>query len=337
MPVVLCLSGTGYRAALFAAGSLLRLAETGFLQPGLRLQAVSGGAIAAACLASGWARIQADGGSAAAVRREVLGPLRRLAARTLDGRSVVGGLLFPRSGSEWLAHTLDREICHGLQLGDLASDLDLTLGATALDDGSRVAFGSGARPRAARHAIVGGRVRLSEALCASMAWPPAVSALPLHGAQGEPLSLVDGSVADPLALAEAGESALVCDGAGVAAPVEGAGRGDQAGRMSELLLEAARAPAARAFCADLAHGRVAGAYWGLQSRTADYAADTGLVCPPGRALGLSLLPGRFAAVGAEDQERLVNWGYAICDLALRSGPAPALPMPAAFPFRDGGL
>jgi len=334
---VICLSGGGFRGALFAAGSLLRLAEAGIVRPGLRVQAVSGGALVAASLASAWVRIQAEGGSAAAIRREVVGPLRRLASRTLDGRSVVGGLLFPRSGGEWLSHHLDREICHGLLLGDLPADIDLTVGATALSDGGRVAFANLERPRAASWVVRSAQFRLSDAVCASIALPPAVGAVPVRDAQGEERLLVDGSLSDPLALADADGAVLTCDGAGAGYVPSMEARAEQAGRITELLLDSLRAPVARGFARELAEGRAHGAYWGLRSRTGDYPADTGLVCPPARAAALAAVPGRYAAVSPEDQERLINWGYAICDLALRSGPVPGLPMPAAFPFHDCGL
>ena len=334
---MVCLSGSGFRGALFAAGSLLRLADAGLLRPGLRVQAVSGGALVAACLAAAWTRVQAEGAGSAAIRREVIGPLRRLAARTLDGRSVVGGLLFPRSGAEWLSHHLDRELCHGLLFADLPPDMDLAIGATSLGDGARVVFANVDRPRPDARIVRSPQFRLSEAVSASIALPPGIGAVAARDAQGREGLLVDGALADPLALADAGEAALVCDGGGHGTSPASEARLDQAGRVNELLLEALREPAARTFRRDLSEGRTGGAYWSLRSGTGDYPVDTGLVCPPARAAALAALPGRYAAVPPEDQERLVNWGYAVCDLALRSGPCPALPMPAAFPFHDCGL
>ena len=32
------------------------------------------------------------------------------------------------------------------------------------------------------------------------------------------------------------------------------------------------------------------------------------------------------------QERLINWGYAVCDAALRKHVEPALAKPAGFPY-----
>jgi NTE family protein len=40
---------------------------------------------------------------------------------------------------------------------------------------------------------------------------------------------------------------------------------------------------------------------------------------------------------ADQQERLINWGYAICDAALRRHVDPAVARPAGFPFPAAGL
>jgi NTE family protein len=37
------------------------------------------------------------------------------------------------------------------------------------------------------------------------------------------------------------------------------------------------------------------------------------------------------------QERLINWGYAICDASLRSFFRPELPAPIAFPYPAAGV
>ena len=78
----LCLSGGGFRATLFHQGALRRLNEVGLLaRPDFRtVAAVSGGSIAAAALASAYARV---GGAGRPLSREVWDrevgePLRRL-------------------------------------------------------------------------------------------------------------------------------------------------------------------------------------------------------------------------------------------------------------------
>jgi NTE family protein len=37
------------------------------------------------------------------------------------------------------------------------------------------------------------------------------------------------------------------------------------------------------------------------------------------------------------QEHLINWGYAICDAAMRKWVDPALRAPAGFPYPTSGI
>src|SRR5438105_4892263 len=86
--LALCLSGGGYRAAIFHLGALSRLHEAGLLRRVERISSVSGGSIVAAWYAS---RLMRDGAGADAeshaqwcdaldFRHEVLEPFRAIAA-----------------------------------------------------------------------------------------------------------------------------------------------------------------------------------------------------------------------------------------------------------------
>ncbi len=340
----LCLSGGGYRAVLFNVGSVLRLAEAGLLGSTTRVCGVSGGAIVAGLLAVQWTRLANEAFSAAAVRRELVAPLRALASRTLDGRSVVGGLLFPRSLTEWVSHNFDRELFHGVQFGDLPDEPRLSIGASQLNSGTRVVFSNEARIRPGTISIGDPSYPVTDAVCASIAMPPAFLALRVSESDGSgeatAMQLADGSLCDPLALADAHDvrTLWVSDGAGALGTAPSLeGKVDQAMRANEILQHGLRLTPKHALLAALQGGRHAGAYWSLRATTADYPADTCLVCPPARAAELAALPTRFAAMNDDLQERLINWGYAICDIALRSWHDPALPRPAEFPYRDRGL
>ena len=46
---------------------------------------------------------------------------------------------------------------------------------------------------------------------------------------------------------------------------------------------------------------------------------------------------RLAAMDDTLQERLINWGYAICDIALRTWVDENAPAPGAFPFPSAGV
>ena len=83
-----------------------------------------------------------------------------------------------------------------------------------------------------------------------------------------------------------------------------------------------------------ASGRRAGTYWGIRGHVADYGLGDALSCPPERTAELASVPTGLEALPARLQERLVNWGYAICDTALRRHVDPALP-PGSFPYAGG--
>jgi NTE family protein len=51
---------------------------------------------------------------------------------------------------------------------------------------------------------------------------------------------------------------------------------------------------------------------------------------------LAGVPTRLAALGGGLQERLINWGYVMCDTALRAHVAPDQP-PGRLPYADAGL
>jgi NTE family protein len=60
-----------------------------------------------------------------------------------------------------------------------------------------------------------------------------------------------------------------------------------------------------------------------------------LTAPHERTVELAAIPTRLKRLSPEQQERLINWGYAICDTAIRRHfPQPVMPAPA-FPYAIG--
>jgi len=64
----------------------------------------------------------------------------------------------------------------------------------------------------------------------------------------------------------------------------------------------------------------------------DYQLATAFACPFARTLELANLPTRLKRMEPEIQERLINWGYAVCDAALRRHVEPGLSKPAGLPY-----
>jgi NTE family protein len=80
-----------------------------------------------------------------------------------------------------------------------------------------------------------------------------------------------------------------------------------------------------------------GAYWGIRTDIADYQLADALPCPHDRTMALAETPTRLKRMDDDLQERLINWGYAVCDAALRKHADPAIARPAGFPYPAAGV
>ena len=80
-----------------------------------------------------------------------------------------------------------------------------------------------------------------------------------------------------------------------------------------------------------------GVYVGIRSNIDDYALPGALPAPFDQTLALAEISTRLDGLPDELQERLINWGYAVCDAAMRRHVQPDLPAGGAFPYPDAGL
>lgn len=77
-----------------------------------------------------------------------------------------------------------------------------------------------------------------------------------------------------------------------------------------------------------------GGYWGIRTNIADYGLRDALPCPHGHTMALAGVPTRLAKVQGRVQERLINWGYAVCDAAMPRWVVPEAARPIGFPYPD---
>jgi NTE family protein len=75
-----------------------------------------------------------------------------------------------------------------------------------------------------------------------------------------------------------------------------------------------------------------GTYWGIRTNIADYHLPTAMNCPFDKTLILANTPTRLRRVDPLLQERIINWGYAVCDAAIRTHLNPELAKPKDFPY-----
>ena len=355
----LCLSGGGYRAMLFHAGSLWRLNEAGILARLNRVSSVSGGSIAAGQLAVAWPQLDfgANGVATAYVER-VVEPLRRLAGETIDRDSIVRGILTPGSIGEKIAAAYKRHLFGDRTLQDLPDEPRFVINATNLQSAVLWRFEKPYMRDYRVGSVPTPTVELATAVAASAAFPPFLSPvrLKLDDAAYQPGSgddlqrppfttdvvLADGGVYDNLGLETVWKryrTVFVSDGGGHIAEKEKLGTDwlRQFPRILSVIDNQVRALRKRQVLTSYQAGLRDGSYWGIRSHIGDYPLHDALPCDPLLTTRLADTPTRLAKMAPELQERLINWGYAVTDAALRAHIDPSLPAPTGFPYPASGV
>jgi NTE family protein len=357
--VGLCLSGGGFRAMLFHAGSLWRLNEAGYLPRLDRVSSVSGGSITAGVLALNWSELDFGAGSIAANYRDVVAaPLRRLAGRTIDVPAVLlAGLVPFVTINDRLARSY-RGLFGKHDLRDLPDRPEFVFDATSLQSGDLWRFSK----RAEGDWRVGSRLTpdtpLARVVAASSAFPPLLSparlsypAAGLEAGSDPTLSdtryrrkvrLVDGGVYDNLGLEAVWASCrqvLISDAGGhmpnVARPR--ALWPLQLLRVLQVIDNQVRDLRKRQAVLSYAEGQRTGAYWGIRSHVRDFGLPDPIAQPSDETVqALAGIPTRLAGLGAKVQERLINWGYGMADTALRAHIDPHQPA-GTLPYPEAGL
>jgi NTE family protein len=358
--IALCLSGGGYRAMLFHVGAIWRLNELRYLSRLERVSSVSGGSITAGALGLNWQRLQfEDDGFASNLDEQLVRPIRSLAGKTIDKGAIFGGIFTPGTISDKVAAAYRRHIFGSADLQDLPDRPRFVINATSIQTGSLWRF---SKPYMADYQvgmIRNPEVELAVAVAASSAFPPVLSPLKLKvdAASFDPASrgplhnppyttdviLSDGGVYDNLGLETAWKrykTILVSDGGGQMGPQPEPEHDwpRHALRVNGVIDNQVRDLRKRQVVAGFEAGDRDGAYWGIRSRIGKYGPPAGsLPCPDASTLRLAQTKTRLKEMDSGLQERLINWGYAICDAGMRKWVAPDAPPPAQFPYPAAGV
>ncbi|WP_064710691.1 patatin-like phospholipase family protein [Rhizobium bangladeshense] len=208
----LCLSGGGYRAMLFHAGSLARLNEAGLLAKLDMISSVSGGSIASGLLAYVWPRLVFQNEVAVNFRTEYLDRILAFSQVFADGPSFLKGVFNPfSSAAEEAAKLYERHLFDGSSptLRDLPRSPWFVFCSSNLSTGSLF--------RMSNRYIADYRIgvsfqpalSLATAVAASAAFPPVLSPLRLDLSQFPwKREKLDDTVGDPVAP----ERAILSDG-----------------------------------------------------------------------------------------------------------------------------
>jgi NTE family protein len=336
----LCLSGGGFRAALFHLGAVRRLNELGILAQLDAISSVSGGSILAAHLATTlqpW-----PGGIVGDFESRVAAPFRAFTSKNLRTGPIVRRVLpwnwFNSStGVEALAAAYEERLTK-LTLHDLPPRPNFIVNATDMAFGVNWEF---QRARMgdyqAGYATPPPPWPLARAVAASSCFPPVFNPLPvrlqpdaLRGGRAKgpkrdeavnDLRLTDGGNYDNLGLEPVWKSAkvvLVSDGGGTFDAEPDRNLIWRLNRYSEILGNQVGAVRKRWLIAGFVTGTLDGTYWGIGSPTSHYG--------PGAPHGYSepLVDDVISEVRTDmdafdeaEQSVLENHGYLIAEAAIR--------------------
>jgi NTE family protein len=370
----IALSGGGFRSTLFQVGVIVRLNELRLLRTLKCISSVSGGSIASGFLGAQWNQLGFDAdGFATQLATRFTSPLVAFCSKSIDASSVLGGLAnpFKHIGDE-LVGSLDSHLFNGKTLQDLpdstaGSAPRFVFNATSMQTGVRFWF---SREDAGDYRIgftKNPKIPLARAVASSSAFPPFFAPLPVDisglqfqacvNPQGQAISdlltdaslhqtaeCVDGGTYDNMALEAVWNTYDTVWVSDAGSPLEVSHdvprdwlremlrvidlmmRADEAERRRDLIAKFKTAQAGAA--------GVRGTYWGLTTTIAHYGAAGALPCLPTNTQLLASIPTRLAGFTEVQQQKLVNWGYALADAAIRShiqvppgAPGPQWPYP----------
>jgi NTE family protein len=353
---------------IFHLGALWRLNEIGVLGTLKRISSVSGGSITSAVLGMNWSELGLSAENPSAPRDKfqefVVDPLRKLASTTIDEGAVFGGIFLPGTIADHVADKYDSLLFHGRTLQDLPDDSAaprFVINATNVQSGVLMRFSKPYMRDYRVGQILNPKLPLARAVGASSAFPPILSPAEIdvteYGLQFEPadgtedlnrspytkkLVLTDGGVYDNLGLETAWkryQTILVSDGGGHYQP-EPEPHYDwarHAYRVLDLVDSQVRSLRTRDLILLLNNKIRTGTYWGVRQELAKLCNPATLPCPFDHTTELARTPTRLQKMDDTLQQRLINWGYAICSASIRRYWMGAPQAPEQFPYTNTAI
>jgi NTE family protein len=371
----LAMSGGGFRATLFHAGSLWRLNELGLLRSLSRISSVSGGSITSGVLALAWPKLTFDAkGVATNFEALVVQPLRRFSSFNIDTHAITRSIWPGQHASEKLREAYDEYLFHGAKLTDLPEAPTFIFNAVNLRTGRDFRF---TRQYMADYRIglldtskvAAPGNTLSMAVAASSGFPPVFSPIsfetePAHwqkveGADlaGNPeycstMDLADGGVYDNLGLEPIWKRCRTVLISNAGKPFEYGADVNSVFlatevklmlRTLDITMDQVQGLRLREILRGYEGGERKGAYWGINTDIDAYTRASAKRTPPPLtppALSVSQqareeLAGtrtRLNEFSPQEQNRLINWGYAVCDAAMRCYGGASSAEPPRWPY-----
>lgn len=342
--IALAMSGGGFRATLFHIGTLWRLNELGVLRRLKVITSVSGGSITAGYLGKQWSTLKFNDQNQAENFDAIVKKLREFCSMNRDFWAGVAGLLPGVAGGDVVARSYRKELFGEATLRDLPDEADaprFIIYATSLQTGASVRFSKTFLRDYRLGRIDNPTVPLAKVVAASSAFPPVLSPVTIDRAIGawnteegnlpEPmlselrkkLVLTDGGVYDNMgleAIYDRYETVLVSD-AGAPFEFDASPSGTWLAltkRALDITCEQTRALRRRSLLKDFNSQVRKGTYWGIATKIDDYKLADVMTKDSATTRELAHMRTRLNAFDEGEQCRLINWGYALADAALRT-------------------
>ncbi|MGO9371653.1 MAG: patatin-like phospholipase family protein [Syntrophobacteraceae bacterium] len=361
--IALACSGGGFRATLFHLGSIWRLNELGTLRSLKRISSVSGGSITCGLLGVRWHRLNFQGDVATNFDTEIVKPLRDFCAKDIDVPAIAEGAFIPwKKISDMICEAYEELLFQKDTLQVLPDEPAprFVFNSTNFQTGVDFRF---SKPYAGDYRL--GLLRnpqfsMALAVAASSAFPPFLSPVivetdpkqfqPVKGADlcgleqyCNKLYLTDGGVYDNLGLETVLKryDTILASDAGAPIKVDeevGTAWHQQALRAADIAVNQTRSLRKRALIDDFKNRRRKGTYWGIKTEISEYGSPNTLPCDPAKVKKLALIRTRLNSFSEQEQCELINWGYALCDAAMRSFVLPGNSSPnPTWPYRNFAL
>lgn len=289
-----------------------------------------------------------------------------LASRTIDEKSIIAGILNPfKSIADEVADAYRKYLFGTATLQNLPDDSveqvpRFVINATNVQSKVLWRFSRKYMGDYRVGLVFNPQTQLAVAVGASSAFPPVLSPvkLKLDPKQFDPKSagdlqkppyteeaiLTDGGVYDNLGLETAWkeyETVLVSDGGGATSdePHPHTDWALHSYRILQLLDNQVGSLRKRWVVGSFTMNPPLrkGAYWGIRTDISEYKLPNALPAPFEKTCILASTPTRLQKLDAGLQQRLINWGYAVCDAAMRAYVDSSLPAPKAFPYPASGV
>ncbi len=351
----LALSGGGFRATLFHLGSVWRLNEMAILSEIDRISSVSGGSILAGIIATRWSNLKFDSGIATNFKEEIAAPIWEFCGRNIDLAAALLGLV---SGSWKLEQSYRKYLVGKAELQDLPDHPEFVFNAAHIETGRNCTLSKKGLHTWRLGDIEIPSLPLAKAIAASSACPPVFPTVTLNLDASRfvraeyadlfhrddlkrRLSLTDGGAYDNLGIHAIREcqTLLVSDGSAPLSATPGKKLARQFNhrimRPMETALEQTRAIRRREIVSQFQrNGGKRGALWLTKTDVSAYPIQSPFPIAPEWNEHLAHIRTRLNAFTSAEKSRLINWGYVMCDLSIRSNYRQSESPPQTLPFPD---